>query len=132
MKKTIILIVDVDTDVDTDKIQLGIQRGIYRGLDTEPNYIAQPSKVTVKFPEFNSTGIIPDTGKEWTVPVFFIADNQLWRGVYHQNGCFYAYGACGQIKCMASKNGTFNGVFQSSKTSVCTQWAYVDQFTFSK
>lgn len=130
MKKTIILIIEVDTDVDTDKIQLGIQRGIYRGLDTEPNYIAQPSKVTVKFPEFNSADLIPDTGKEWTVPVFFIADNQLWRGVYHQNGCFYAYGTCGQKECFASRSGVRRDHTDRRSQSVCTQWAYVDQFTY--
>lgn len=89
-------------------------------------------KKTITFEvEFNSANIVPNTGNKFTVPVFFIAEGQLWRGEYHQNGCFYAYGVCGKVECFASYTGVRRDHTERRSMSVCTQWAYVDQFTFS-
>jgi len=65
--------------------------------------------------------------KQWTVAVYFICENILYRGEYHQNGCFYAYRTTSQFDCFASKDGvskTWNG---TSKNKICTHWCYVDE-----
>ena len=40
--------VTIETNKPFDEVDKAIRRGIYRGLDTEPNYIAPPSKVTIE------------------------------------------------------------------------------------
>lgn len=40
--------VTIETDKPFDEVDKAIRRGIYRGLDTEPNNIAPPSKVTIE------------------------------------------------------------------------------------
>ncbi len=63
-----------------------------------------------------------------TVPVYFMADEQLWRGEFHVNGCFYAYGCVGNIECLASMNGKLTGAFSGDgNCSKCVGWCYIDE-----
>lgn len=53
MKKMINVTVsiDIDTDKSIDEIKKELERGIYRGLDSAPNYIAQPKDVKITYME---------------------------------------------------------------------------------
>lgn len=52
-KRTVKMLVsiDIDTTKTVEEIKKALERGIYRGLDTEPNYIAQPSEVKINYCE---------------------------------------------------------------------------------
>ena len=50
MKKIkVIIAVDIDTDKTLEDVKKALTRGIYRGLDTEPNYVAPPANVEIKY-----------------------------------------------------------------------------------
>ena len=44
-----IISVDIETTKTVEEVKKALQRGIYRGLDTEPNYIAQPKNVKINY-----------------------------------------------------------------------------------
>lgn len=41
--------VDIETTKPIDEVRIALERGIYRGLDTAPNYIAQPKDVKINY-----------------------------------------------------------------------------------
>lgn len=64
----------------------------------------------------------------FTVNVYFICDNILYKGVYHTNEQFYAYSVLGKFDCFASKNGNYKSLSGNNKNSICTHWCYVEEF----
>lgn len=44
-----IISIDVETTKSVDEVKRALERGIYRGLDTEPNYVAQPKDVKINY-----------------------------------------------------------------------------------
>lgn len=85
----------------------------------------------------NFTGDFKDTKKEtpkiklgsFTVNVYFICNNILYKGEYHTNGHYYAYKLGGDFDCFASKDGVVKGLGHSSTNEICTHWCYLDEFT---
>ncbi len=47
--KQIIISLDIETDKDYEEIIKALKKGIYVGLDSSPNYIAQPKDVKINY-----------------------------------------------------------------------------------
>lgn len=45
----VLIAIDVVTDKPFKEVSDSLKRAIYRGLDTSPNYIAQPKDVDIKY-----------------------------------------------------------------------------------
>lgn len=84
----------------------------------------------------NFTGDFKDAKKDtpkielsnFTVKVYFISDNILYKGEYHTNGNFYAYKLNGNFDCFASKDGVYKGLDNDGKNQICSHWCYLDEF----
>lgn len=46
-KVYITISIEIETTKQSNDIKAALTRGIYKGLDTEPNYIAQPQDVII-------------------------------------------------------------------------------------
>jgi hypothetical protein len=69
----------------------------------------------------------PVIGKGFAVPVYFIANNILYKGEYCDNKCFYAYECLG-TECLATADGLkFEGTGE-----VCEYWCYVHELRHGK
>jgi len=63
MKEVIVhLEIKINTNKDSNEILSALKRGIYRGLDTEPNYIAQPKDVQINQISYNES---PEPPNKW-------------------------------------------------------------------
>lgn len=78
----------------------------------------------------NANKVAPVTGTALSVPVYFISNNKLYKGEYHNNENYYAYKVGGSFDCFASKNGHYKGQM-SGTNEVCSHWCYVDELQIS-
>lgn len=68
----------------------------------------------------------------FTIEVYFICEEKLYKGEYHMNGFFYAYKICGYFDCMASAKSSYKDWFGTTqKIKICTHWCYVNELKIS-
>lgn len=58
------IIITLTTNVSEEEIRKAVTRGIYRGLDTEPHYVAPPSRVDIDIVSVSSLPSEEIKGKE--------------------------------------------------------------------